>query len=328
MCSWPGNFCVRERGFELADVGGDDRLQIGVERRGRGALELADFGQHLVRGGDEFVRPDRAQCGERAALVLGIGVGVDEGDGDACAPLSRSCFAAARTSAGSTAVRMLPSASVRSFTSTRMSRSAIGMKSPHRPQVRRRSRRRISSTSRKPRVVMTPIFGPRRSSSVLVPTVVPCTIESIAGGAAERVEAVEEALRLVAAARRHLGGAEAAGRRIEQEQVGEGAADIDADDDAALAHGAGARLRGGGGVERAVVAQHDLVVAARGLARDVAEPHVADDALGLARRRIAEAAAARRLQPHLLAAADLDVGDLRDQRRRLPRPGRSHRRSD
>ncbi len=84
---------------------------------------------------------------------------------------------------------------------------------------------------------MTPIFGPRRSSSVLVPTVVPWMIESIAGSAAERIEAVEKALRLVAAARRHLRGAEAAGRRIEQEQVGEGAADIDADDDAALAHG-------------------------------------------------------------------------------------------
>ena len=118
-----------------------------------------------------------------------------------------------------------------------MSRSAIGVKSPHRPQVRRRSRRRISSTSRKPRVVMTPIFGPRRSSSALVPTVVPCTIESDRRGAAERAQAVEEALRLVAAARRHLGGAEAAGRRVEQEQVGEGAADIDADDDATLAHG-------------------------------------------------------------------------------------------
>ena len=72
---------------------------------------------------------------------------------------------------------MLPSASVRSSTSTRRSRSTIGVKSPHKPQVRRRSRRRISRTSRKPQVVITPIFGPRRSSSVLVPTVVPCTIE-------------------------------------------------------------------------------------------------------------------------------------------------------
>ena len=56
------------------------------------------------------------------------------------------------------------------------------------------------------------------------------------GGAAERIEAVEEALRLVAAPRRHLRGAEAAVRRIEQEQVGERAADIDPDDDVAIAH--------------------------------------------------------------------------------------------
>ena len=66
----------------------------------------------------------------------------------------------------------------------------------------------------------------------------------------------------------------------------------------------------------AVVAQHDAVVAPRRLARDVAEPHVARDARRIARRRIAEAAAARRFQPHLLAAADLHVGDLGDERRR------------
>ena len=78
----------------------------------------------------------------------------------ACAPcVDAAACAAARTSSSSTAVRIVPSASVRSSTSSRMSRSAIGVKSPHRPQVRRRSRRRISSTSRKPRVVMTPIFG-------------------------------------------------------------------------------------------------------------------------------------------------------------------------
>ena len=189
------------------------------------------------------------------------------------APLSRRYFAAARTSAGSTGVRMLPSASVRSFTSTRMSRSAIGMKSPHRPQVRRRSRRRISRTSRKPRVVMTPIFGPRRSSSVLVPTVVPCTIECERAGAAERVEAVHEPLRLVAAPRRHLRGAEAAVRGIEQEQVGEGAADVDPDDDVGIAH-AGVPARAfavASASRRAVIAQHDPVVAAGGFPRDVTE---------------------------------------------------------
>jgi len=46
---------------------------------------------------------------------------------------------------------------------------------------------------------------------------------------AERREPVHEAGGLVAAPRRHLGGAEAARRRVEQEQVGERASDIDAD---------------------------------------------------------------------------------------------------
>ena len=60
---------LRERRSSLPMIGGDHRLQIGVDRRGRGAFELADFGQHLVRGGDELVRPDRRARRERAALV-------------------------------------------------------------------------------------------------------------------------------------------------------------------------------------------------------------------------------------------------------------------
>ena len=137
--------------------------------------------------------------------------------------------AAARTSSSSTAVRIVPSASVRSATSSRMSRSAIGVKSPHRPQVRRRSRRRISSTSRKPRVVMTPIFGPRRSSSVLVPTVVPCTIEPSGTPPSAR-----RPLRKPAASSPRRDGTfavvkvRAAGSK--REQVGERPADVDADD--------------------------------------------------------------------------------------------------
>ena len=78
--------------FELADVGGHDRLQIGVDRRRRGALELADFGQHLVRSRDEVVGPDLAHGGHRATLVIGVGVGVDEGDGDARRALVQKIF--------------------------------------------------------------------------------------------------------------------------------------------------------------------------------------------------------------------------------------------
>ena len=108
-----------------------------------------------------FVRPDRCACGERAALVLGIGIGVDEDDGDGLRARSRSSspprLHRGRIDRRADACRRR--ACARS-TSRRMSRSAIGMKSPHSPQVCGRSRRRISSTSRKPRVVMTPIARP------------------------------------------------------------------------------------------------------------------------------------------------------------------------
>src|SRR5262249_41928052 len=52
-----GKVLRRQRGLELTDVGGDNRLQISVERGGRGSLKFANFRQYLVRGGDERVGP-------------------------------------------------------------------------------------------------------------------------------------------------------------------------------------------------------------------------------------------------------------------------------
>ena len=81
---------------------------------------------------------------------------------------------------------------------------------------------------------MTPIFGPRRSSSVLVPTVVPCTIEPMRAAPPSACRP----LRKPCASSPRRDGTFAVRnvprRRIEQEQIGEGAADIDPDDDAAL----------------------------------------------------------------------------------------------
>jgi hypothetical protein len=91
----------------------------------------------------------------------------------AAQPASINARASASTAARSTASRSVPSASTRSGTSRRRSRGTTGSNAPHRPQVLGRSRRRISSTSRKPRVVITPIRAPLRSSSALVPAVVP-----------------------------------------------------------------------------------------------------------------------------------------------------------
>ena len=143
---------------------------------------------------------------------------------------SRSSRAAA-TASSSTGVRTVPSASVRSSTSSRRSRSAIGRNSPQRPQVCGRSRRRISSTSRKPLVVITPMRGP-----LAVPTACWCRPWCHARSsrssrcAPKRLQALREARRLVAAVATALWRWEAARRLVETKQIGEGAADVDADD--------------------------------------------------------------------------------------------------
>ena len=165
---------------------------------------------------------------------------------------------------------------------------------------------------------MTPIFGPRRSSSVLVPTVVPCTIECMRGRAAERVEAVQKAhaprRRAATAPWRCGSGRFAASSKNRSVNVPPTSTPTMTPRPLMPRPAQPSRWRRRRASRRRC--SDDLVVAARGFARDVAEPHVASDALRVARRRIAEAAAARRFQPHLLAAADLDVRDLRDQRRR------------
>ena len=78
--------------------------------------------------------------------------------------------------AGSISLATVPSAKVRSGTSSLHLRSITGVNCPHNPQVLGRSRRRISSTSRKPSVVIIPAFAPLRSSRALVATVVPWII--------------------------------------------------------------------------------------------------------------------------------------------------------
>ena len=148
----------------------------------------------------------------------------------ASAPRASNSRAAACTAATSTGVWIVPSASVRSGTSSRMSRSATGTKSPQRPQVCGRSRRRISSTSRKPAVVMTPSLRALAFQQRVGADRRTVDDRLEAGRAAKRAQAVHETHRLVAAVGRHLGGAERVGAGVEEEQVGEGAADIDADE--------------------------------------------------------------------------------------------------
>jgi hypothetical protein len=64
--------------FEPAQVAAHHGLQRGVERGGRAAFELADLGQHFAGRGHVRVGPQLAHRRHGQALVLGVGVGVDE----------------------------------------------------------------------------------------------------------------------------------------------------------------------------------------------------------------------------------------------------------
>ena len=234
-----------------------------------------------------LVRPDLARRGERAALVLGIGVGVDEDDRERLRALrDAAACAAARTASTSTAVRIVPSASVRSSTSRRMSRSAIGVKSPHRPQVWRRSRRRISSTSRKPRVVMTPIFGAAPLQQRIGADRRAVDDRADAGDAAERAQAVEKARpprRRAATAPWRCGTCRvAASKQNRSVNVPPTSTPTMTPRSAhALGLARSCAVAARSSVPSSPARRHSR---AAPLARDIAEPHVASDASRLARR--------------------------------------------
>ena len=73
---------IVQRLVELPQIRLHDRLDIGVEHGGIGALVFAPFPRHFVRGGDGDFRHVLAQIGGAGALVLGRRVAVQELDGD------------------------------------------------------------------------------------------------------------------------------------------------------------------------------------------------------------------------------------------------------
>ena len=96
---------------------------------------------------------------------------------------ARKRSTAATTSSSSSACTTSPCEPIRSRTSRLSARSTRwrGLRQC-RSNDSGRTMRWIRSTSRKPCVVMSPMRGPRRSMSMLVPTVVPCTKYSMAAG--------------------------------------------------------------------------------------------------------------------------------------------------
>ena len=76
-----------EAGVEVAEVVPDERLHVGVDHRGAGALVLLDLRQHLGGGGHRDLGGELVQKPRRLLLVLGVDVRVQEGDRDRAHPL-------------------------------------------------------------------------------------------------------------------------------------------------------------------------------------------------------------------------------------------------
>ena len=78
---------ARESGVEVAEVALNERLHVGVDHRGAGALVLLDLRQHLGGGGHRELGGELSQEPRRLLLVLGVDVRVQEGDRDRAHPL-------------------------------------------------------------------------------------------------------------------------------------------------------------------------------------------------------------------------------------------------
>ena len=151
---------------------------------------------------------------------------------------------------------------------------------------------------------MMPVRATLRSSSALVPTVVPCTMVAMAPAPSAARPMPFEAARFLAARGRHLDHARLAGVLIEHEQVRERAAHVHAHHQGLL------RRRH----------RHALPFPARRPRAHIAHIAVAPARRLAALRRRSVAAAARRFQPHAFAALERDAQHLRGHGRRQPLP--------
>ena len=73
---------ARESGVEVAEVVADERLHVGVDHRGAGALVLLDLRQHLGGGGDRDLGGELSHEPRRLPFVLGVDVRVQKRDRD------------------------------------------------------------------------------------------------------------------------------------------------------------------------------------------------------------------------------------------------------
>ena len=222
--------------LQIAQVALDPGLDVDIGHGRRGALVLADLRHHVGRDRDADIGRGAQHGLPRASLQLGVGEAVEEGDGDRLDPgrgqLARP--AARRTPRPGRA----PGASSRrrGCAPARRSAARAARADAASPVAGRRGRSDARGRSRAnrgiPRWPAARSRAPLRSISALVTRVVPWMIwprASIAAFADARVSSspVSIATRGIIRRRQRLADDELAARIVIDDQIGEGAADVD-----------------------------------------------------------------------------------------------------
>ena len=217
-----------EPGRDAVEIAGHDGLDVAVERGGAATLELAHLAQDVGAERDGRVGPDLAGDGAGAALVIGVEIGVDEVDDERLGARRSRRFDRLpylvlvefrHHRAGSVdPLRHLEAALARHD----------GLEAAeHAPRVGPGAPAELQRVAKAPggdegaahALALQHRVGADRGA-------VDHRLEA-ARRLAERGQARHEAVRLVRGRRRHLGDAHAAGGWVHQQQVGEGAADVD-----------------------------------------------------------------------------------------------------
>ena len=172
MTSGSGSPASAQRSRERLEIAREDRPEIGVDRRRRGALVLAELGRDLVRGDDPRAGQAAPQLVRDRLLVARVAEREEQADGDR---LRVDCGQRVEVERPQHAVRPDPlvarRSSARAGRAARDGRRRAGRGAPA-------SWRRRWSRCSKPAVATKAVRAPLRSSSAFVATVVPCVKRS------------------------------------------------------------------------------------------------------------------------------------------------------
>lgn len=213
-----------------------------MRTRGRRALELPDLRQDAGGCAEEGVGPDRPRGPERGLLVGRVGIGVHEDDGE------RLRTEGEKALGGRPHLGRVDRGEHRPVRERPLAHLEAQVPLHHGHEVPRQPPCLAAVAPAHFQVVAKAAGGeePDACALALQERVGPHRGAVHDGrqvrDRAERGQAVEEPFGLVASAGGHLRRLEGSGRLVEQKEVGEGAADVDADDPAPVRHAVCSRL--------------------------------------------------------------------------------------